>query len=105
MRMMRLVKDITIKITVVIVIEKSSLGGKAGYIEPISWSFFKGIVAVINEQFIMTFESITIADSGYIYIEKSIAIYIGHSYSCAPVGASSYSGFISNIFKFKISFV
>ena len=40
-----------------------------------------------------------------INIQETIAVYIGHGHTAAPVRISGHAGFFGNVFKFKIAFV
>ena len=53
----------------------------------------------------MSLQSMGISNSAYINIQQAVTIQIGHGYTATPIGSSSNTCFVCNIFKFKIAFV
>src|SRR5688500_11074313 len=106
MRVVGLVQDITVKITIPVIIKKGRLRSEACKIKPVLLTLFcKSIIAIINEEFIVPNKTIFIIDRTDINIKQPVPVYISHCDSRTAVGFTCNRRRLRDIFENKIAFI
>jgi hypothetical protein len=79
---------------------------KTHIVEPVFCRFFgEGEIVVVDEELIAAIPGFKIARFANVDIKPSIAIHISKGYACAPHARRFQSGFIGNVFEFKVALV
>ncbi len=89
-----------------VIVEKSSLRGKALKGEPIRFRFVgEGQIAVVDEDLVRAIELLVTSHSAHEDVEIAVAVDIGHGYACRPVSGACDAGPFRDVFKSKVALV
>src|SRR5580692_694147 len=89
-----------------VVIEKDGLGRIGGQVEPVfRRTLGEGPIAVIDKKFVVALEPVFTLNGANIDIQEPVAIDVRHGHACTPIGGTTNSGFVGDVFKLKISLI
>ena len=87
--MYRMVQQVHIQITIQVVIKESRLGGESLKSQSPRFRLFtEGQIPLVDKELVCTFQSFVASHIANMDIQETIAVYIGHDHSCAPIARS-----------------
>src|SRR5688572_5413931 len=98
----RVVRQVHVEVTVVVVIEKKRLSRKSFEKQAV---FFGSVreceIAVIDEQLIPSIEMFVFSHSAHEDVQESISIHISHRHASFPIPCARHAGRRGDVFKFE----
>ena len=100
------VEQVTVKVAIAVVVEKSSVRRKAHISEIVFSRFFgKGQVAIVDEEFVVAAIASRFARLANVNIQPSIPIDISHGYTGGPYVFGAEPSFSGDVLKLEVAFV